>query len=85
MAWVRSPMPSQVSEGVRFLLIYTADNLNTLQQDGLVGLSPGSVNSEQKTLLQEMVDQGQLTDKIFSLYLGLKEDDSKIWMGGYDR
>ena len=56
VAWVRSPMPSQVSDGVRFLLIYTADNLNTLQQDGLVGLSPGSVNSEQKTLLQEMVD-----------------------------
>ena len=32
-----------------------------------------------------MHDQGQLREKVYSLYLGLRDDDSKIWLGGYDR
>ena len=68
------PLPTQVSDDVRFLLIYEAEDLNTLKQDGLVGLAPGSVNEGQKTLLESMYEQGQLRDHIFSLYLGLNGD-----------
>ena len=32
-----------------------------------------------------MHDQGQLREKVYSLYLGLRDDESKIWLGGYDR
>ena len=74
VAWVPEPLPTQVSDDVRFLLIYEAEDLNTLKQDGLVGLAPGSVNEGQKTLLESMYEQGQLRDHIFSLYLGLNGD-----------
>ena len=32
-----------------------------------------------------MYEQGLLRDKTFSLYLGLDNDLSRIWLGGYDR
>ena len=85
VSWVEDPLPSQVSDQIRFLLIYSAENLNTLNQDGLVGLAPSSIDPNQKTLLEEMFEQGQLRDMMFSLYLGLPDDESKIWLGGYDR
>lgn len=59
--------------------------LNTLNQDGLVGLAPSSSKKDRKTLLEAMYEQGLLRNKTFSLYLGLDGDLSKIWLGGYDR
>ena len=32
-----------------------------------------------------MYEQGQLQNWMFSLYLGLQDEESKIWLGGYDR
>ena len=43
VSWVKDSLSSQVTDSVRFLLIYEAENLNTLNQDGLVGLAPGSI------------------------------------------
>ena len=62
---------------VRFLLVYETENLNTLNMDGLLGLAPGMApgrTAEKKTILQQMQDQGQLKEKIFSIYLGLTDD-----------
>ena len=44
ISWVSNPLSSQVSDDVGFLLIYEAENLNTLNQEGLVGLAPGSID-----------------------------------------
>ena len=85
VAWVPYPQSHQLTNDVRFLLIFEAENLNTLNQDGLVGLAPGSINKNQKPLTQVMYEQGQLRDNVFSMYLGQTLEQSKIWLGGHDR
>ena len=42
VSWVPDPQPHQLGEGVPFLIVDQAEMLNTLKQDGLVGLAPSS-------------------------------------------
>ena len=68
-----------------FIDVYTADQINQLTSHGLVGLSPTSASGKYITIIQEMYDRGLVEKNMFSLHLGLKEHESKIWFGGYDR
>lgn len=85
VSWVPDPLPHQLGKNVPFLIVNEADMLNTLNQDGLVGLAPSTSDTSRKTLIEAMYEQGLLRDMTFSLYLGLESDKSKIWLGGYDR
>ena len=85
VSWVPDPQPHQLGKDVPFLIVNEAEMLNTLNQDGLVGLAPSSSTDNRKTLLEAMYEQGLLRDKTFSMYLGLENDLSRIWLGGYDR
>ena len=44
VAWKPDPLSHQITLDVPFLLVTEAENLNTLNQDGLVGLAPDSIS-----------------------------------------
>ena len=84
VAWDLDRQNGTISN-MTFIDVYTADEIDQLSSHGLVGLGPTSISGKYKTIIQEMYERGLIESNIFSLHLGLKEHDSKIWFGGYDR
>ena len=66
--------------------IFKVDNLGTYIKDnnaeGYLGLLPGDTDV---SLLQNMVDMKEISNRMFSLFISLDSADSVIKFGGYDK
>lgn len=55
-----------------------------METDGLVGLTPNKIGSQkQDMLVEDLYNQGKIKSKGFSMYIGNKSTDSKLWIGTY--
>ena len=71
---------------VDFLLVHYAQDLESLQADGLLGLAPNAPpDHPYNTLVQDLYDNGVIDKNMFSLYLAYEHRQSKIWFGGYSK
>ena len=85
VSWTSEPSAKEIVTNMTFADVFHAININTLTADGLVGFSPSSTTGDHLTLLQQMYNQGIIKKNMFSLHLGLNDNESRIWFGGYDR
>lgn len=69
-----------------FLSVHETEFLNAMKADGLVGLSPTSLKSqEQPTSIVEVLFQaGQIGSKVFSFSMQSEDQSSMMTIGGYD-
>ena len=72
------------NQGVE-LASYVSAQFSQLAGSGLCGLAWGSINTVKpepvKTLVQNMVDQGDITQKVFTVMLGSWKDDNQVDKG----
>lgn len=52
VSFFEDPLPVQVSQNFQFLFVTKSSGLTTLGADGLLGLAPGAVTPDTKTVLQ---------------------------------
>lgn len=85
MSLLSNPTKYDIISQVDFLLIYLARDLASLKADGLLGLAPNAPSDHPyETLVTDMHRQKMIEKNLFSLYLGRTDEQSKIWIGGYD-
>jgi hypothetical protein len=54
----------------------------TVESDGIVGLSPNKIgNRGQDLLVLELFNQGKISMKAFSIFIGTTYQTSKLWIG----
>ena len=64
--------------------VLSSYNLGNLHATGLVGLGPKKTDDRADLFIEKMKDVGVIDQAAFSLYINLKDDKSKITLGGYD-
>eukprot|EP00747_Dinoflagellata_sp_TGD_P182662 gnl/TRDRNA2_/TRDRNA2_37002_c0_seq1.p1 gnl/TRDRNA2_/TRDRNA2_37002_c0~~gnl/TRDRNA2_/TRDRNA2_37002_c0_seq1.p1 ORF type:complete len:424 (+),score=64.21 gnl/TRDRNA2_/TRDRNA2_37002_c0_seq1:105-1376(+) len=76
------------ANATKFLLAeWESDDFADFDFDGILGLSPNGQLSagEGFSLLDELVRQGQLSQKMFAMYLAASSDEAgELTLGGYD-
>jgi hypothetical protein len=61
------------------------ENLSWIAADGMVGLAPDAEPSQSyPAFLNELKREDVIDRSVFTLYLGKKGVQSKVWFGGYD-
>ncbi len=70
--------------GFNFLSVYQGVEVNTVESDGLVGLSVAKIgNRNQDLLVSKLYDQKKIGIRGFSLFIGNLREQSKIWIGAF--
>ena len=79
------------AQGVNFLSVFDADNLNYLESDGLIGLSPKrpmigyNPAKPLKLLINSLTESHVIKSLVFAVFLGDQHAQSKVQFGGYDQ
>ena len=67
-----------------FLVVMRQRGLDRLACSGLVGMSPNHFEEESDLFIQKMKQTGAIDEAVFSLSIGMNDQQSKITFGGYD-
>jgi len=67
-----------------FMNVLSSYNLGELHATGLVGLGPKKTDNRADLFVEKMKEVGVIDEAVFSLYINLKADRSKMTFGGYD-
>lgn len=79
---------SMCANRTKFLLAdYESDDFAKYDFDGILGLAPGGQLSMGPgfSVLDDLVQEGALPQRIFALYLSTDDDDSEVTIGGYNK
>jgi hypothetical protein len=81
--------PKTMATDVNFISVYSAEELDTLESDGLLGLSPktyrrGESGEEIHLLVNELKKDGVIDRAMFAMYLADDRRKSVAHFGGYD-
>lgn len=74
------------AEDVIFIDVNEVTDFDSFAADGILGLGMASASSGMNILMDELKTQGQITNRIFSFYLGGKNDSymPQFTLDGYD-
>jgi hypothetical protein len=59
-------------------------NMKNIRASGIVGLSPKNVNSRSDLFIQKLKQSGVIESAVFSMFIELQNETSKMTLGGYD-
>lgn len=81
--------PETMAHDVNFISVISASQLDTLESDGLLGLSPktyrkGASGEEIHLLVNELKESGVIDRSMFAIYLADERRKSFAHFGGYD-
>lgn len=79
-----------MASDVNFVSVFEANNLATLESDGLLGLSPKTERASKSgedihLLINELKNDGIIDKAMFSMYLTDNSQQSKMQFGGWDQ
>lgn len=72
------------AENFSFLNVMMQSGLDAMRASGIVGMSPNHFEKQGDLFIEKMRDSGVIDQAVFSLYIDLQNDNSKISFGGYD-
>jgi hypothetical protein len=72
------------AQNFSFLNVMMQSGLDAMRASGIVGMSPNHFEKQGDLFIEKMRDSGVIDEAIFSIYIDLKNDNSKISFGGYD-
>jgi Eukaryotic aspartyl protease len=77
------------ASNVKFLLVNRSVSINTLQYDGVLGLSPTFLNQElypgTELFMNRLINASSITSPIFSLNLARSVNQSYLHIGGWNK
>ena len=82
--------PKTTAHNVNFLSVFEAKELQQLESDGLLGLSPNTERKGQSgekihLLVEELKNDKVIDHAMFAMYLRDKSEQSIVHFGGYDQ
>jgi len=66
------------------MIVIRQHKLGMIKSSGLVGMSPNHFDKESDLFIEKMKQAGAVDHAIFSLSIGMKNNQSIITFGGYD-
>ena len=76
--------PEFCSPDFTFIVVDQQNGLDRLASSGIVGMSPNHFEAESDLFIEKMKQTGAIDESIFSLSIGMNDQQSKITFGGYD-
>ena len=78
-----------MASNVNFISVYYANQLSSLESDGLLGLSPKTERASKSgeeihILIDELKNDNIIERAMFAMYLRDQSEQSKMHFGGYD-
>lgn len=72
------------SDDFTFMVVMRQKGLERLACSGIVGMSPNHFEEESDLFIEKMKETGAIDEALFSLSIGMNDQQSKITFGGYD-
>lgn len=74
----------QCADNFSFVLAKAHQHLGALKSSGIVGLSPFEYDARSDLFIRKMQKSGVIDEAVFSMSIGMGDQQSKITFGGYD-
>ena len=77
-------LPDKCANDFSFLTAAMQLGLSSVRSSGIVGLSPNHFEKRGDLFIEKLAQSGVIDERVFSMYIDVKGDTSKMTLGGYD-